>query len=157
MACKLLSIDSSSSSTGYSIFEDGEYSRHGLINLKSVKDSEERVRKMIAEIYELIELEKPKIIVTEMTTVTRNAQAQRTLTMVLGAILGKCVEEGIFYYSFRPTEWRALISKEKKPRKREELKLWSIQTVNELYDIHDANDDESDAILIGQAYVNKFS
>ena len=38
---------------------------------------------------------------------------------------------------------------EKLPRKREELKIWSIDKVSELFDINDISDDISDAILIG--------
>ncbi len=34
---------------------------------------------------------------------------------------------------FRPSEWRALISKEEKGRKRDELKQWSVQTVEKLF------------------------
>ena len=56
---------------------------------------------------------------------------------------------------FRPSEWRALISKEKKGRKRDELKQWSVQTVEKLFN-KKVNDDEADAILIAQALVNKY-
>lgn len=156
MKCKLISFDTSSSSTGYSIFIDGKLSTYKLLDFKSEKDTEVRLQRMIVEIYKLIEKEKPEIVVTELTVVTRNAQAQRMLTMILGAIYGKCLEKKIYYYSFRPTEWRALIDKEKKPRKREELKLWSIKKVEEIFGIKNINDDVSDAILVGQAYIGKF-
>lgn len=114
---------------------------------------------MIQNIYEIIEKENPQIIVTEMTVVTRNAQEQRNLTMILGAVYGKCLEKDIFYYSFRPTEWRKMVcnENEKPPRKREELKQWSIQKVEKIFGINDINDDISDAILVGKAYINKFS
>ena len=45
---------------------------------------------------------------------------------------------------------------EKLPRKRDELKAWSKRKVLEKYNITDINDDVSDAILVGQAYINKF-
>ena len=44
---------------------------------------------------------------------------------------------------------------EKLPRKREELKLWSMRKVVELFKIDDVDDNISDAILIGYAYLNK--
>ena len=114
---------------------------------------------MILKIYEIIETEKPQIIVVEMTVVTRNAQAQRNLTMILGSIQGKCLENNIFFSLLRPTEWRKLVNneKEKLPRKREELKQWSKQKVSDILGINDINDDISDAILIGQAYINRFT
>ena len=158
MSCKLISMDTSSNSTGVAIFIDGKLSRHFLIDLKSIKNTEERITEMIKQIYRVIEDENPDIVTTELTVVTRNAQAQRNLTMILGAIYGKCIEKNIWYHSYRPTEWRSLIDTDKKPKgkKREDYKEWSINIVKEKYDI-EANDDVCDAILIGRAYVNKFS
>lgn len=89
-----------------------------------------------------------------MTVVARNVQAQRLLTIILGAVYGWCVTNNIYFKMLRPSEWRALISKEKKGRDRHALKKWSIDTVKKLFNI-DVTDDESDAILIGQAYINK--
>ena len=157
--CKLISLDTSTSSTGYTVYISGKLHRYDLIDFKRIKNTDERIKEMILKIYEIIETEKPQIIVAEMTVVTRNAQAQRNLTMILGAIQGKCLENNIFFSLLRPTEWRKLVNneKEKLPRKREELKQWSKQKVSDILGINDINDDISDAILIGQAYVNRFS
>lgn len=159
MSCKLISMDTSSNSTGVAIFVDGVLSRHFLIDLKDIKNTDKRIAAMIKEIYSLFEKEKPDIVVTELTVVTRNAQAQRNLTMILGAIYGKCLENNIWYHSFRPTEWRSLVDTDKKPsgRKRDDYKEWGMEVVNDLYGIHCLTDDVSDAILIGRGYVNKFS
>ena len=158
MSCKLISMDTSSNSTGVSIFNDGALSRHFLIDLKEIRDTNSRMNEMVKQIYRTIEEENPDIITTEMTVVTRNAQAQRNLTMILGAIYGKCVEKDIWYHSFRPSEWRSLIDSDQKPkgRKRDDYKEWSIRVVKEKYNIK-ANDDICDSILIGRAYINKFS
>ena len=157
--CKLISLDTSTSSTGYAVYISGKLHRYDLIDFKRIKNTDERIKEMILKIYEIIETEKPQIIVAEMTVVTRNAQTQRNLTMILGAIQGKCLENNIFFSLLRPTEWRKLVNneKEKLPRKREELKQWSKQKVSDILGINDINDDISDAILIGQAYINRFS
>ena len=157
--CKLISVDTSTSSTGYAVYISGKLHRYDLIDFKRIKNTDERIKEMILKIYEIIETEKPQIIVAEMTVVTRNAQAQRNLTMILGAIQGKCLENNIFFSLLRPTEWRKLVNneKEKLPRKREELKQWSKQKVSDILGINDINDDISDAILIGQAYINRFT
>lgn len=157
--CKLISFDTSTSSTGYAIYISGKLHRYDLIDFKRIKNTDERIKEMILKIYEIIETEKPQIIVVEMTVVTRNAQSQRNLTMILGAIQGKCLENNIFFSLLRPTEWRKLVNneKEKLPRKREELKQWSKQKVSDILGINDINDDISDAILIGQAYINRFT
>ena len=159
MSCKLISMDTSTTSTGVAIFIDGVLSRHFLIETKSIQDTETRLIKMISRLYEVIDFEKPDILVTELTVVTRNAQAQRNLTMILGALYGKCIENNIWYHSYRPTEWRSLIDTDKKPlgRKRENYKTWSLEVVKDIYDIDCNTDDISDAILIGSAYVKKFS
>ena len=155
---KLLSLDSSTSATGYSIFVGGKYSRSGCIDLHEEGKSSDRLPVMIKTIYNLIDKEKPEIIVAEEMVVTRNAQAARMLTMILGAIYGKCLKDGIFWFVLRPTEWRSLVKEkdEKLPRKREELKLWSIGKVKELFGVEDVSDDISDSILIGEAYCRKF-
>ena len=152
-------MDTSTSSTGYAVYISGKLHRYDLIDFKRIKNTDERIKEMILKIYEIIETEKPQIIVAEMTVVTRNAQAQRNLTMILGAIQGKCLENNMFFSLLRPTEWRKLVNneKEKLPRKREELKQWSKQKVSDILGINDINDDISDAILIGQAYINRFS
>ena len=157
--CKLISLDTSTSSTGYAVYISGKLHRYDLIDFKRIKNTDERIKEMILKIYEIIETEKPQIIVAEMTVVTRNAQAQRNLTMILGAIQGKCLENNIFFSLLRPTEWRKLVNneKEKLPRKREELKQWSKQKVSDILGINDINNDISDAILIGQAYINRFT
>ena len=156
--CKLLSFDSSTKSTGYALFVNGKYIEKGFCNLSSIKDSETRFIEMVKNIYDLMNKYSPDIVTWEVPVILRNPQTQRDLTMIAGAIAGKCIEDDIFFYSFRPTEWRKLVADAdaKLPRKRDELKLWSKAKVKMLYNIDVENDDESDAILIGQAYVNKW-
>ena len=151
---KLLALDTSTSSTGWAYFENGKYVVSDVISIKNQKDTDLRMEQMISEIYRLIECYSPTVVVTEMTVVVRNPAVQRMLTMILGAVYGNCVVNDIDYYSLRPTEWRKLIDPGKKPKKRDELKEWSKQKVFELYGIDNVTDDVSDAILIGQAYVN---
>lgn len=152
---KLISLDTSTSCTGWCVFINGTYSKSGVIDKKKIKDGKLRLKEMCSAILSFIAKEKPDIIVIENTVVTRNAEAQRMLTMILGVVYGYCITYDIDYYLLRPTEWRSLISKEKKGRKRDELKLWSINKVKDLYGI-DISDDESDAILIGTALLNKY-
>lgn len=110
---------------------------------------------MCSAIFSFLDKESPQTIVVEMTVVPKNAGTQRMLTMILGAVYGWCLVHNVYFEMLRPTEWRALISKEKKGRKRDELKAWSVRKVKELFGI-DVTDDESDAILIGLAYVKKY-
>lgn len=111
---------------------------------------------MVYEITALIEREAPDVVIIEETVVTRNPQTQRMLSMILGAVFGVCVSYNFNYCALRPTQWRKAVrgEDEKLPRKRDELKKWSINKVNELFGIQDIGDDISDAILIGQAFIN---
>lgn len=152
----LLSLDTSTTCSGYAVFKDGELLHYGCEKTDK-KFSGDKTEAMIERLYALIDIVRPDIIVTELTVVTRNAQAQRNLTMILGAIRGYCLTKKIFYYSFRPAEWRFFISKEKKPRKRIELKEWAKNMVTNSLNIELDSDDMADAILIGQAYCNAFN
>lgn len=154
----LLSLDTSTKDTGCAIYINGEYSYSKAIDVSKIKDSEERMKEMICRLYALFDEISPSIVVVELTSVMRNPDTQRKLTMVLGAILGKCIECGAAYYSYRPTEWRSLVKdeKEKLPKKREELKQWAIEKCNALgYKVTD--DNECEAILIGLAYIKQWT
>lgn len=153
---KILSLDTSSKITGYAVYYNGELVRCSSIDKTDVKDGNQRLRMMISELMTLIEREAPDVVVVEETVVTRNPQTQRMLSMILGAILGVCVSYGFAYCALRPTQWRKAVrgEDEKLPRKREELKKWSVDKVIELFGINEVNDDVSDAILIGMAFIN---
>ena len=70
MECKLLAIDSSTTSTGYSIFEDARYVRSGCIDFK--KYHGDKFTEMVIQLFSLIEVEKPGIVVAEEMVVPRN-------------------------------------------------------------------------------------
>lgn len=154
----LLSLDTSTKDTGCAIYTNGTYSFSKALDFSKIKDAKERMNEMICSIYALFKEMKPAIVAIELTSVPRNPDTQRKLTMILGAIMGKCVDMNIPCYFYRPTEWRALVKDrgEKLPTKREELKQWAIKKCNSLgYEVTD--DNEAEAILIGQAYINEWT
>ena len=153
---KLCSFDTSSSATGWCIYINGEYQKSGVFDLNEFKDtSEERLKYMCTLILNFLDKEKPDLVVAEMTVVSRNAAGQRLLTMILGVVYCWCIQNDVYFEMLRPTEWRKLISDEKKGRKNKELKAWSKAKVKELFGI-DVGDDESDAVLVGMALINKY-
>jgi hypothetical protein len=80
------------------------------------------------------------------------------LSILFGAVYGWCIYNKKFFYHFSPPEWRKLIEVEKpKSKKRESWKTWSLDTVNKLFSIETKFDDQADAMLIGQAYINLFT
>ena len=155
---KLLSLDTSSTCSGWCVFIDGVYTQSGVINLKKEKflDGNSRLEKMCKELLNLLILQMPNVVVIENTFVGKNAQSQNMLTMILGVVYGYCLQNNIYYYSLRASEWRSLVSKEKHVSKRSELKEWSVKKVKELFNIN-VSDDESDAILLGVGLLNKYT
>ena len=151
----LLSLDTSTTSTGWSLFINGKYQKSGLIDLNEFKNTSERLKCMVIELKNLINHYSPIIVVIETPVVVRNPQVQRLLMTIYGAIYAKCIWDNILFVDLRPTEWRKLIDSGKKPRKRNELKDWSKRKVKTMFGIDITNDDVSDAILIGQAYINR--
>lgn len=153
---KLLSLDTSTTSTGWGLFQNGKLKDYGNINLLKKGIAEDRIPLMIDEIEKVIQQNNPNVLVVELTVVSRNVQAQRYLTMLLGMLWYICLKHKIEFVTLRPTEWRSYVSDERKGRKREELKKWSINKVTELFNIKDISDDISDAILIGYGYIKHY-
>ena len=149
-----MSLDTSTTSSGWSIYTNGKLKDYGVVDLSKVKGTaKNKIPIMISEIEKIIEKYKPSIVVVELTVVSRNAQAQRNLTMLLGMIWHICINKDIEFVDLRPTEWRSYVSADKKGRTRNELKDWSIKKVEDLFGIKEISDDVSDAILIGYGYI----
>ncbi len=155
---RMISLDTSTRCTGFCCFENGEIKDFGKVKA----NDEEPLDEMMALIYGLLQEYKPDIVVLENTVVTRNAKVQRSLTMILGAARLWAILNHSFYFTINPSEWRKLVKKpdEILPKKREELKKWSIDKAREYYNgcsgNFDGNDDISDALLIGVAYTKMF-
>ena len=154
-SCILMGIDSSTKNTGVSVYINGKLHTQELLVAKS-KDSNERMKQMINEIYEVIRFHNPDIIAIETPTVCRNPQTQRQLTMIFGAIYGLSVDRDIFFKAYRPSEWRKYWKDSVMPRKRAELKEWAIQKVKNEFGL-EVSDDVAEAILIGGAYIKEYS
>lgn len=153
--CKLLSFDSSTKSTGYALFVNGKYSESGRLNHEKDKNKAyERSLVMMGEIIDLLNKYNPDIVTIELPHFSKDAQTHLCLGMIIGAVVGYCIEHDIFYYPVRASEWRSLIGPY--PKKRDDVKTWGIEKTKELFNIDVECDDESDAILMCQAYVNKW-
>lgn len=152
----LLSLDTSTTSTGWAIFKDGEYQESGVIDdFKKVKNGYERLKLMTKELLDSIGQLKPNIIVIEKDVVFGNMKVIDMLMKIIGAVYGFCLFNGITYYEFAPSEWRKYVKLQAFGRKRDEFKKASIKYIKDNLNM-DVNDDEADAICIGLAYCKKF-
>ena len=150
----MVSLDTSTTITGYAIWINGVLDKSGIIDHSKEKNIEKRIEYMVNAIYGLIK--KSDIVVIESTKVPRGVSAQRYLTQLLGAVWGFCIDKKIEYVEYAPSVWRKLIAGERKiPRKREEAKQWDIKEAKKL-GYKPCDDNEADAILIGIARMNEF-
>ena len=153
---KLISLDSSSTKTGWAIFENGILNDYGVIDLHNNRDSESRLHNMVQKLWDILEYHKPDIIVVEKLNVSRNLQATRLLSKIMGSIYCYYVlHDNVFYFEIQASEWRAKLGMQSTGRKRDEYKELSINYIKDKYDI-DVSDDVSDAICAGLGYIKMF-
>ncbi len=151
----LCGIDSSTTNTAISIYVNGKFQGYKLFHIDG-GTKWERLDPMIISVTKYLSEIKPNIICQEDSWLGTNPDSDKCLANLLGAIRCWALNNKCFYYKVMPSEWRSLISSEKKGKNRKELKAWAINKVHELgyKDIEDDNIAES--ILIGLAYVNVY-
>lgn len=152
----LLSLDLSTKSSGWAIFQDKILLKYGCITSSST-DLIKRIHIMETEIKKILEENKiDKIVVEEVRPEmgTQNIKTHRALLWLQGyiAIMAHDNFKLEFEYLY-PSEWRKVCGiKTGSGVRRDSLKPKDIAFVKEKYNI-DVNDDIADAIGIGYAYL----
>ena len=166
----LLSLDTSSTKTGWAIFEDGKYKESGVFDWNHIKDTELRLQNMYIDIIQYINKYQPDIVVIEKDVVGSgkrlNMSTINTLVKLIGGVWSYCIQLNIdtvgeistenfkiFYMEYTPSEWRNIIGI--KEHKRDDCKVASIKRIKEVYNL-DVDDNEADAINIGEAYCKQW-
>lgn len=145
---RVCGIDASTNKTGISLFIDGEYSGHMLIDLHKIKDSNIRVPKMMQEIKNILDYYKPDIIVMEECLLKTNIATVKLLSYLAGAIISWAADNQVEFRFQLPSEWRKRVEIVQGPKTpREKLKQEAIDMVKEKFGI-DVTDDEAEAVLI---------
>ena len=160
----MLSLDTSSSKTGWAYFLDGKYKKSGIIDLdtkeckKKYKDnSGKRIEDMCLLVWDLLQNYKPDIIVIEKLNVSRNMNAVRVLSKVIGTVYTYYIlNEDCFYFEIQPTQWRSQLDMQSGRKKRDELKRLSVEYVKKTLGI-DVTYDEADSICAGVGYIKMFT
>lgn len=160
---KLISLDTSSSKTGWALFENGKYVKSAVIDLDTKEckkiykgNSDKRIEDMCLSVWNLLDENKPDIIVIEKLNVGRNMVAVRALSKVIGMVYCYSILNKCFYYEIQPSQWRSQLGMQSSKRKREEYKQLSVQYVKDNFSIN-VSDDESDSICAGVGYIKMFS
>lgn len=156
---KILSIDASTKSTGWAVYEDSQLKDYGCITSSST-DLFKRIHKMVDEIAEILKKEKDikKIILEEVRPDdigSRSNLATHKALMFLQGAIAMMVHDNfstiIIEYLY-PSEWRKCCKiKTGRGVVRETVKQRDVRFVEETFGLK-VNDDIADAIGIGYAY-----
>lgn len=157
---KIMGVDASSKSFGYSIFEDKQLISYGCLTASST-DLIKRINKILKEFKEILSNNKDiEIIYMEevIPTLGKNNKTYKALMWLQGAV-AILVHDNFpnmqIEYIY-PSEWRSDCSiKTGKGITRGQLKQEDIAFVKKQYNI-DVNDDIADAIGIAHAQLNNY-
>jgi Holliday junction resolvasome RuvABC endonuclease subunit len=147
----VVGIDASTNKTGIAIFRDGEYVEHTLIDLHKMKDSTERIPKMMMAICEYVDKHTVDKIIMEESMLTSNAATMKMLAYIAGAVMYYAENNDIEFELVLPSHWRKKIGLSQSSKiKRDVLKAEAILAVKQEYGM-DLTDDESESLLIARS------
>lgn len=155
---KMVSLDTSTTSTGWAYYENGVLTESGVLDHTKEKDTVIRMEDMILDIFNnVLNKFKPLIVVIERPPMVKDAETLTNLAEIVGCVKGWSLCHYAEFVELRPTAWRKYVAEgdDKAPKHRKEAKPWDIKRVRELFGIETKNDDLADAILIGQARINQ--
>lgn len=153
---RLVSIDGSTQKTALTLFVDGKYKTHTLLDYSKDKNIISRFESMSRGIWQFLNEYNPNIIYIEETYSAKNAQTTKILTRLQGVVYAWCLCNRCEFNTITPAQWRKNLSfKQGKGMKREQLKEQSIKYVIDNYHIK-VTDDEADSICIGNAVIKMF-
>lgn len=155
---KTLSLDLSSKSSGWSVFDGQELTEYGCITSAST-DLIKRIHIMTDNIKELIKKYNiNKVVVEEVRSElgTQNIKTHRALMWLQGFVAIMLHDEYKLELEYiYPSEWRKICGiKTGSGIRRETLKQRDVEFVKNKFNL-DVNDDIADAIGIGYAYLHQ--
>lgn len=157
MSSLTLSLDISTTGTGWAVFDSSTLVQSGVIKPKP-KSFYERAKIMASEL-KMVQLralqkyDKPfdDIVIEKNSVMGPNQQSMIKIGIVTGMILGRLVADEIYFVNV--STWRKYWKFSYKDRSKKSMKQQAIATVlNEFK--KQVKDDEADAILIGSYFVN---
>lgn len=145
-------IDASTNKTGISVFKDGEYVWHTLLDFHKEKDAYKRIPIMADQICQYLNrYGHIDTIIMEKSILKTNIDTVQKLSNIAGAIMLYAYQNKAEFKHPLPTEWRKKIGIEQSNKiKREVLKLEAIKAVKQEYGL-DVTDDEAESILIARS------
>lgn len=148
---RIVGIDASTNKTGIAIFCDGEYIEHTLIDLHKIKDSGDRIPKMMTSICDYLDKHQVDKIIMEESMMTNNISTVKMLSNIAGAVMYYAASHNIEFQLDLPSAWRKRIGlTQGRAVKRDVLKAEAITAVKQEYGLT-LTDDECESILIARS------
>lgn len=152
----MCSLDVSTNKTGFAVFENGKRKYSMLLDNSKISSVETRSMEMAKDILFELEKYKPTIIAIEDTYCGGNVSTMKKLNRLQGCIWGWCVLNGADFNIYLPSSWRKEFGDLFKGKKRDECKKLAVEYIKNNYKL-DVNDDEAEAIMLGEATVIKYN
>lgn len=147
----VIGIDASTNKTGIAVFQDAKYVEHTLIDLHKIKNSNERIPKMMMAICDYLDKHQIDKIIMEESMMTNNISTVKMLSNIAGAVMYYAANRNIEFQFDLPSAWRKRIGlTQGRSVKRDVLKAEAIQAVRQEYNM-DVSDDIAEAILIARS------
>ena len=156
--CKMISLDTSSTISGYAYWENGHMVKSGVLDHSKQKDAVTRVENMSIDLISQLKTLNPDIVVVERPPYCNSPDTLIMLSEIVGCVKGWAISNDADYVEYAVSKWRKLVAgpNETIPTKRKEAKPWDIQKVKDIFNITAIDDNEADAILIGLARIAQF-
>lgn len=162
----ILSLDASTTSTGYAVFDAGVLIEHGAFRPTN-DNPKDRIEKIYKDIKGLMNKYKFDDVYIEDVPLSAsiNKRVAENLLLLQGCILSLCFDFSVRFTQMEPSNWRRLCGLNSS-KKRDEQKESAIKLVNEKFgfdyvwvdsktDSKTGHSDICEAILIGIAGMNK--
>jgi Holliday junction resolvasome RuvABC endonuclease subunit len=174
---RIMSIDASTTSIAYAVFEKEQLVTHGKVQF-SGKDVYQKIASAIGSVVAVMQDLNPEAVVIERAVFVNSPKTMSELSMVQGAILAGASLAGIkIFKGTNPIAWQSYIGNGKltkdakilmrklnpnkseswyKQNEREARKQKTINFVNINYDLDISDNDIADAIGIGHYSLNNW-
>ena len=148
---RLFSVDQATITSGWALFEDGQYVDSGIIKKRKDMPIAERVPSMALAICSKIKDVKPDVVAIEDIQNQSSIKTVVDLARLQGGIIMYCVSKSIPIKIYHPSEWRKALQFTQGARiKRDDLKKQATEYIKALgFNID--SEDESEAVCINLA------
>ena len=143
----VLGLDTSTTSTGFAVMENGKIISYGTIEPPKKLELLDRIIYIEEYVKQIIKAKEVDYVIIEQLAVMRSANTTRVLAGLLYHLLIEFRKRDLLTVLVRPNEWRAKCHI--KGKTRPELKRNTINYVLDKYGV-DVNEDEADAICIAE-------